>query len=204
MKKLLFILTIVSIGFRPVTDGENMRVLAVSKESKIAILGSSNVNTFSLEVKHYKGDDTLVLIQKEKQQLVSFKEGVLRVPVSDFKNGNPVLTSDFRKVVKAKQFPEMLMIFRNITVFPGSGNQSLEGEAEVVICVAGQSKITKVNINTCRAGENVYLNGSANFCFSDFGLTPPENVMGFINVKDDLKVNFSLALKDITGKTAMK
>lgn len=203
MKVLLIILSLV-LGLTPKPQSESMRVLAVGKESKISILGSSNVNTFTLDIKEYRGRDTLVVVQRGQKQSASFRKGVLRIRVNDFKNGNPILTKDFRKIVKAKAYPEVLMTFKSVNVFPCTDNKVLTGTAEIEICLAGVSKNFKINIVSNKVGETVYLIGNAALCFNDFGLTAPENILGFITVNDDLKVSFQLALKDISYQVAKK
>ncbi|MER3471376.1 MAG: hypothetical protein C4330_08575 [Chitinophagaceae bacterium] len=68
-------------------------------------------------------------------------------------------------------------------------------KAQIEIILAGKSKIIPVMLTACRNGDKIYIKGSECLYFSDFGLTPPSNVLGFINVKNDLTVNFQLALR---------
>lgn len=201
MKYLLLILSIISAtAFRDPAD--NTRVVTVSKESKITIQGSSNVNTFDLDIKEYTGRDTLVIFQKGNSNSlpITFTKGLLHVPVNDFKNGNPFLTKDFKKVVKANKYPHIVMNFRNMNAYPCNNGQKLPGVAEVEINVAGKSKIFRINVLACRTNEVVYLHGNARINFSDFGLSAPDKVFGFITVKDQLQVNFDLALKEIIAR----
>ncbi|MBA2330287.1 MAG: hypothetical protein H0V91_11785 [Flavisolibacter sp.] len=89
------------------------------------------------------------------------------------------------------------MNFKNLNVFPCEADQDKSGLAEVDIYMAGIWKTTSIKVNTCRVKDVVFINGSTNLCFTDFGLSAPENVLGFINVNDELKVNFQLALKEV-------
>jgi hypothetical protein len=197
MKWILYILIIfTATAFR--SNGDNMRVVTVSKESKITIQGSSNVNTFDLDIKEYTGRDTLVMIQRPNSLPITFIKGLLHVAVNDFKNSNPFLTKDFKKVVKANSYPHIVMNFRNMNIYPCNNGQKLPGVAEVEINVAGKSKIFKINVLACRSNEIVYLHGNTKINFSDFGLSAPNKVFGFINVNDQLEVNFNLALRELT------
>ena len=195
MKTLILILVLVPmvLGFKGADN--TVKKLAVRKESKISILGSSNVNNFSFDIKQYSGNDTLILARSNNQSAI-FKKGVLKLEASEFRNTNPLLTKDFRKIIKAKDYPQILMLFKNLSTYPATTNESVAGIAEVQIFLAGQNKITKLQVKTTRTGEVVYMTGTAKLCFSDFGLDAPEKVMGFIDVNDELQVNFKLALRE--------
>jgi len=192
MKWLIIMLTMFT-GFNKAGDNENVRIWTVGKESKISILGSSNVNTFTFDIKEYSGKDTLVLLAQQAQAV--FKKGTVHLPVNDFKNSNPFLTKDFRKIIKSKIHPDILMNFRRLNSLPDAGAKSERITADVDITLAGKTKTIRIMLMTTRSGEYIYLKGAEKLYFSDFGLAAPENIMGFINVKNDLTVNFQLALK---------
>ena len=193
--KWLLILLILIPGLNRAGDSENVKVWTVAKESKISILGSSNVNTFAFDIKEYNGKDTLVALQNPKNSLAIFRKGVVHLPVNDFKNSNPFLTKDFRKIIKSKNFPDILMNFRSLNSMPALGAQGEKISADIEISLAGESKVFRFDLLAYRSGNTIYLKGKEKLSFSDFGLTPPNNIMGFINVNNQLIVNFQLALK---------
>jgi hypothetical protein len=194
MKWMILLLTFFSAMGRT-QNAESVKIWAVGKESKISIQGSSNVNTFTFDLKQYSKKDTLIAVQKTSQLPVLFRKGILHLPVDDFKNANPFLTKDFKKIIKAKSYPEIVMIFRSLNSLPATGTQNQRLNAEVEICLAGKSKIFQICLTSTRNGENIFVQGSEHICFSDFGLTAPGKVMGFITVKDQLTVEFQLSLK---------
>jgi hypothetical protein len=61
-------------GLNKAGDSENVRIWTVTKESKISILGSSNVNTFAFDIKQYNGKDTLVVLQQPKKHKLSLEK----------------------------------------------------------------------------------------------------------------------------------
>jgi hypothetical protein len=191
------ILALLTGKFNNEPKADNVKSLAVAKESKISILGSSNVNTFSFDIKQYSGKDTLQFSQKNASSPAVFKKGIIRLQVNEFRNSNPLLTKDFRKITKAKSHPVIVMNFKNLNAFPCEAGKDRTGLAEVDIYMAGIWKTTRIKVNTCRVKDVVYINGSTDLCFADFGLSAPENVLGFIHVNDELKVNFQLALKEV-------
>lgn len=179
-------------GIIHAANNEGVKIWAVGNESSISISGSSNVNNFNFALKQYNGKDTIVAVQKGQD--IVFKKGAVRLNVADFKNPNPILTKDFKKTVRAKEFPEIIMNFIVLNGVP-EGGQNQRMKAQIEIKLAGKSKIIPVMLNACRNGDNIAIRGFETVYFSDFGLTPPTNVLGFINVKNDLTVNFQLSLK---------
>lgn len=196
MKWLLMILAMFSNENRTSTVG-NTKVWAVNKESKISILGSSNVTTFTFNAKNYSGNDTLLPSLHDKYTLVFFRKGILRFPVVDFRNPNPILSKDFKRIIKAKFYPEIVMDFRFLNTVPETGMKNERACTEVKISLAGKSKVFRFFVLASRHGETIRLQGKERICFSDFGLTAPDKVMGYISVKDELTVCFDLTLNVI-------
>lgn len=197
MKWLIILLTMFP-GMNKAGDTEKVRIWTVAKESKISILGSSNVNTFSFDIKQYNGKDTLVALQEARQPEAIFRRGVVHLPVNDFRNPNPILTKDFRKIIRSKSHPDILMNFRRFYSMPTLSAKSENITADVDISLAGKTKTIRIQFQANRSGNFVFLKGVEKLSFSDFGLEAPENVMGFINVRDELTVNFQLALKPLS------
>jgi hypothetical protein len=191
---LLFAFLILCSSFR---TAEKVAVWVVGKESRISIIGSSNVNTFAFDVKQYSGRDTLVALASSKMGL-QFRRGILRLPVTDFKNGNPMLTRDFRKMIKAGSHPDIIMNFRNLAAVPAEGAPAQRIMAEVEIILAGRSKIFQFPLMASRAGNTIRVKGVEKVAFTDFGLQAPDKIMGFITVNNNLDVKFELALKVVS------
>ena len=164
---------------------------AVGKESTVKISGSSNVNSFSFESKEYNGNDTLMISLENRSQRFSFRKGSLKLPVKNFRNSNSMLNRDFRKTLRAEDHPYIIMDFKTISGL----NQ--EAVAEVEITLAGKTVTKRLQLENCQKNNCLNLKGREKMKFSDFGLKPPKNVMGFITVKDELEVEFNLVLKQI-------
>lgn len=196
MKQLVLIFTFL-IACSAFRTAEKVNVWAVGKESRISIIGSSNVNTFAFDVKQYSGKDTLIALNSSKMGL-QFRRGMLRLPVTDFKNGNPMLTRDFRKMIKAGSHPNIIMNFRSLAAVPAEGAQNQRIMAEVEIILAGRSKIFQFPLLASRTGNTISVKGSEQVAFTDFGLQAPDKIMGFITVNNNLDVKFELSLKVIT------
>lgn len=167
------------------------------KESAVTIVGSSNVNKFNFSVNETNGRDTLVLLEGSKGQKLIFDKGVFRLPVKKFRNGNPMLVRDFKKMLNARNYPDILMNFRSLTALANEQCQRMPADAEVEITLSGKTITRQVRVQTVRNGDNVSLTGCERLKFSDFDLKPPKDVLGFIDVKDELDIDFRFVLRVI-------
>lgn len=191
MKLVLFIMTF----FPTFLPGSNSNLSwEVGKESSVSISGSSNVNEFVFAAKEYEGRDTLVINLKTTGQKFVFDKGMLRLPVKNFRNGNPMLNKDFKKILDVKNHPNILMNFKTI-----NGLQK-HTDAEVDITLAGRTITRIIKISTCQKNNSLNLSGKETLKFSDFGLQAPKNMLGFINVKNELDVEFCLVLKQLKNR----
>ncbi|HEY0679633.1 MAG TPA: YceI family protein [Chitinophagaceae bacterium] len=193
MKWILIIMTIVLPAFRH--PGASIMTWAVDKETSVKILGASNVNSFTFASRGYEEKDTLIVYQTAKTKKVTFLKGLLRLPVKNFKNGNPMLTRDFKKMLEAQQHPYILMNLKSLTTMADQPSKNQPVEAEIEITISGKSKTRQVCLLATRSGDMVYFHGKERINFSDFDLQPPTKVLGFINVKNELQIEFNLALK---------
>jgi hypothetical protein len=194
MKEILIILLMVLPATAQQTDSVFVQKMVVNKESHVLILGRSNVNQFTFEMNSYQRGDTLVVVQENKQSAALFREGLLRLPIVDFKNENKGLTNDFREMLKAKDYPDITMTFISLNALPEQGLQQDTLNARVEVNLAGVKKILDFNVLAAGKEGGMTLDGSMDLHFTDFGLVPPSKFLGLIKVKNDLKVNFQLVL----------
>lgn len=191
MKLLLIILALFPGLAKP--PASRVTTWAV-KESSVNILGSSNVNKFNFSVRESEGRDTLVILENARGQKLQFEKGLFRLPVKKFRNCNPILVKDFKKMLKAPVYPDILMNFLTLTALADVHSPKLAGQAEVDITLCGKTIRRSIEICTVRDGANIQLTGCERLKFSDFNLKPPKGVMGFIDVKNELDVEFRFVL----------
>ena len=192
MKSILIILAMLAGSFRP--PSPKLMTWAV-KESSVNILGCSNVNKFTFTVHDSEGNDTLRVYEKANGQNMIFEKGLLRLQVKKFRNGNPMLLRDFKKMLDAGNYPFILMNFQSLSAVADNQTQQLNADAELQITLSGKTINRLVRVCTTRIGDNIILVGCERLRFSDFALKPPKGVLGFINVRNELDIEFRLVLK---------
>ncbi|MBD0378437.1 MAG: YceI family protein, partial [Flavisolibacter sp.] len=111
-----------------------------------------------------------------------------------------LLTNDFRKTVKAGEYPKLTIRFLTLDHMPTFQNnlQNMKGWVEVEL--AGVRRTFQIEYEFNKpATTSYYLNGEKTFCFSDFKLTPPRKMAGAIKVEDEFHVEFRLKLSPLKG-----
>jgi len=172
----------------------------VQRTSTLSIAGSTNINRFCCQVNAYTGPDTIVS-QKEAGAAISAAvplKGILCIDIEDFNCSNRIMTGEFKKTLKYRQYPQLKILFVSLEKMPSFGTvtETIKGCVEVEL--AGVNRKFEISYSSCRTGDaEMDLIGSRTFGFSDFGLTPPRKMGGLVRVNDRLDVLFRLHLRPI-------
>lgn len=170
---------------------------AVDSNSSLNIEGRSNVSAFYCEVTKYLEADTLQYVNNETTRQFVFTNSSLSVDINDFDCHQRIITSDFRKTLKADQNRFLKIHFISVDAFDVCNhNQVVKGKVEILL--AGHIKCTTIDfkINATSTGL-IQMNGSKNMLFSEFNVAPPRKLAGIIRIKEEIKVNFQLFFKPV-------
>ena len=169
---------------------------AVASNSSLNIEGRSNISQFSWKVTKYLVADTLEYVKNETTRQFLFSNKSLSIDINDFDCHQRMITSDFRKTLKADQNRYLKIQFISLDAFDTRNRQTVKGKVE--IWLAGQVKCTTIDFitNTTNNGL-IQMNGTKKLLFSEFNLTPPKKLAGFIKIKEDIRVNFELFFKPL-------
>lgn len=197
MKNLFIILLLAIIsGFSPSRDrGVLIHRLIVQPSSKLFINGKTNLNDFRCAITQYCGRDTLELREGGPSKRPVFTKGYVGLEASRFDCGMQLMTNDFWKTIKSKEYPLVSIEFISFERVPqyDRGTDIFKGRLQ--ISLGGVTKKFEMNC-TIEAEESglIHLKGGRMFTFSDFNLEPPTRMMGLVKVQDSLDVNFHLVL----------
>ncbi len=123
---------------------------------------------------------------------------MLTLDVLSFNCHNPMMTSDLRKTLKAKDYPYLHIRFQSLNKMPELTNKQEQIKGWVEIELAGITKQYEVAYTFYIDEQKIIrLIGSRMVTFSDFNLIPPRKLGGMIQAKDQLAVEFQLYLKSI-------
>lgn len=174
----------------------NPRKWVIEKNSTLRIEGKSNVNSFNCDIEDYNRADTISFIDNNPAKLVRLS-GSLRLEILRFNCHSMFITRDFRKTLKAGEYPGMTIRFISLQSMPAFQDRSETIKGWVEVQLAGITKQFEICYSFSKSDGLMQLNGSRNFCFSDFNLVPPRKLAGLIQIQDDFKVNFRLMLRPV-------
>ena len=195
MKGLLIVLLIALVAGKLASQSLVHRLI-VLPSSTLHINGTTNINSYECAIAKYTGNDTLELHEGGRKIRPVFVKGAVALDASSCDCGIPLMTSDFRKAINAKEHPSIIIDFISFERMPVYGNLQDQFKGILKISIAGVTKVFEVNcsINVTQAGV-IHLVGTREFNFEDFNITPPTRMLGAIRVNQSLTVSFHLQLK---------
>lgn len=166
----------------------------ISKNSSLAVIGSTNVNRFSCTIMQYQKTDTVMSSQDQKNVLSL--SGEINIEVKSFDCNNSLMTKELRKTLKEAQFPTFQVRFLTLRATPTLKQNGNFPRGLVEIVIAGIAKRFEIDYQLSFDKNTMYFTGSQLINFSDFKLAPPKKMGKLIQVRDQLKVMFLLKLEE--------
>ncbi len=170
--RVFSLIIILLLSFSSFTPNVDDFILLNSKT--FSVKGSTSIGKYDCDYKT-ETRDTLFLNQKKG---ISYK-----IPVKKFGCGNFLLTGDFRKTLKEKQYP---WVFIDVSDVRKDGQLY---KYNLRLDLAGKVKHFQ-NLNLKR--EKTGLKGEIELKFSDFDLEPPKKLGGAIKVKEEISLTIDL------------
>jgi len=156
--------------------------------SFIRIDGGSNLSTFSFTYSTSSLSDAWQIIEIKDTGFFS-----VAVPVRDFEASNPLMYDDFLKLIKAREFP-VLMIIISKKQLERSFKTERTSCPDIEIMLAGVTRIYKIDCDFYDCGNNLFIQGLKMINLSDFNIQPPVKLNGLVKVKDEIEVKFGLII----------
>src|ERR1019366_704013 len=106
---------------------------------------------------------------------------VLRINIDSFNCHNRIMTAEFKKTLKYKQYRQLKVCFVSLEKMPfsGTGSETIKGAVDIEL--AGLSRRFVINYTSSKGDVGEFqLIGHHTFCFSDFQLQPPQKMAGLI------------------------
>jgi hypothetical protein len=177
------------------SPGPDLSSWLIEHNSSLRINGSSNINSFTCDVKEYLREDTLWCMQNDKNgKYVFTSNSMLRLDIRKFDCHHKYITADFRKMVKADVYPTLMIRF--LSLDPIRHGSTVKGQ--VLVELAGKKKIMDV-VSQCEqlASGQMHLTGTRSMRFPDFELEPPKKIGGLIRIREDIDVQFNLYFRKL-------
>ncbi len=150
----------------------------VIHEKEIVVSGNTTLGKFDCAYRGTGLKDTLTFVNK-----VSNDAFLFHIDVTDFGCGNPILNNDFRKTIKAKEFPQARVIVTNL-------KKVREGyQCDLHLEIAGKRLFYE---DFLLHHQDERLVGQLDLQFDTLGLVPPKKFGGLIKVDEVLSLSLYL------------
>lgn len=171
---------------------EHNKTIYISPQSKLEIIGSSNVNNFKCVFNVKNLNKPLKILYEKEDEVIRFKKSTLILDNSFFNCGGKGINRDFHGLLKTDEHPQILLSLKEIKKKTYIGNKV---EALVEIQIAGVSQTYIVDVEANRK-DDLQIEGRLKLNITDFNLEAPKKMMGLIVVSEEIEILFNLFLED--------
>lgn len=186
-------LLLISLAFLSARSAEKGGTWIIGDQTRLIIHGQTNVNSFQCKMACYDKLDTLAFTTDDDGCMLFFKANKMNIPVTTFDCESKLINKDFYQTLKSDKYPFVQIQF--VALERWVGEPSVGGTAYITL--AGVTKPFTIHYTVNSTATLLMLKGQQKVCFSDFGLTAPQKMMGMIKVEDSLEVEFHLSLRPI-------
>ncbi len=166
-------------------------------------MGSSNINKFECLINGENLKDTVDIVYQANGHALDFEKFRIELEVDHFDCKNSLITSDFKKTLKAAQYPIMTIDFIRI-MFPENDDPFSElyptGIFAQVNLASRKKKYYMSLEKESLEGEMVRLKGALAVDMRDFGLEPPTKMLSLVKVNPLLDIRFELSMSRIISE----
>jgi hypothetical protein len=146
----------------------NEETWVIDSESKLAIHGVTNVNSFTCKLKSYAGHDTLRYFNNFTESKLEFTTNRMTVPIRNFNCGATQISKDFHKTLKADTYPQLDINFISLDKHPLDNNSAVTGIVDITL--AGVTTRYSIRFILNALQETILLSGSQSVKFADITL----------------------------------
>ncbi len=160
----------------------------------ISIEGATNVNSFYFTYQH-KAKNTYSSNTAECTNDADSGTVNFYIPVKSFEGSNPAMLSDFQTLLKASQFPKVVVGVKKKLLNGIVSGDTYSDKLNLYLTMAGVTRPIDAEYTThyLRNG-NVLLSGITRIRLTDFSLDPPKRMLGIIKVENMVFIKFELIL----------
>lgn len=150
----------------------------VITQKTISVSGQTSIGSFNCSFVRNGLKDTLSLNSQTKGAALNFN-----IPVSEFACGNFLLNRDFRKTIKAEEYPRCIVSVANLKKYHQNYTCKL-----TVFIVGKTLEFDDFQLKKTKEG----LEGNLSLSFSELELEAPKKMGGLIKVEEQLDLQILL------------
>ncbi|MFN3800200.1 hypothetical protein [Belliella pelovolcani] len=150
----------------------------IIKEKVITVQGQTSLGSFKCDYLNQGFKDTLFVNSAKSQKPIVFD-----IPVQEFGCGNFLLNKDFRKTIKADEYPHAKVRVNNLKL------KGKDYTCDVIVNIVGK-RLEYKSLDLTNGGNQ--LKGNIILNFDELDLSPPKKLGGLIKVEEQLALEIKL------------
>lgn len=182
----LLTLLLVLCNFNTLKAQESKVVLA---ESKLKVLGTSNLHDWEIEAKAMSGKSTLTI---DANELKAIKSLDFAVEVEQLKSGKSGMDDNTFKALKSKTYKTINFKLVSVTKITKTAEGSFTVETQGDLTIAGVTKRINQTFTVKLSGKKATFSGKTKIDMTVYGVKPPTALMGTIKTGKEVTVDFKV------------
>lgn len=161
--------------------------------SGFTLKGSSNINKFELVYTGDLGKTNKVQVETEENRMHMRPGSGVNLRVEDFKSSNAYITKDFRKMLRADTYPNL--VIEPVSVWKP---KTQTGMVCVLInlTIAGCTRQETLSLKLAQQNATtIQCKGTHQISLKKYALTAPRKALGAVQVSDEVTIDLLLKLQ---------
>ena len=117
------------------------------------------------------------------------------VPVMSLTSPDKGVAERIHESLKAAEYPEIRFRLRSVTNDLSYGTGPLLLRALGTLSITGVDRDIAVTVKAMRAGSWLTVDGTTNLVMTDFGIKPPQGLLGMLKTDPAVRIRFYLTLR---------
>ncbi|UJH90837.1 YceI family protein [Antarcticibacterium sp. 1MA-6-2] len=191
MKNLLLCLLVFCLGFTGFSQNSyEKKTVRILPDSHLKITGDTNISKFKCDFNTARLERTSSVEYKVHENHIKFSNATLKLENEGFDCGNKAINKDFHSLLKTDKYPQISLELTEIHLY-----KEKSGKAYVTITIAGNKKDYTLPVEISKKASAANYAGTLKLDIRDFDLEPPKKMFGLIVIKDEIEIDFNLAVK---------
>lgn len=165
--------------------------LWLDAESKLTIIVSTNVNSFSCDyVSSVKSEAIEFEYLTKDHQTVEIQNASLKFPLVEFDCGQKVKNKEFGQLLNVKEYKNILINLNGLIIHQDDSLGTM-GKFMTAIKISGLQGEEDIDILDILSDHRSSIyKGTTTINIRDYGLKPPVKFLGLVKVKEEVKIDF--------------
>lgn len=182
----LLTLILVLSNFNTLIAQESKVVLA---ESKLKVLGTSNLHDWEIDAKAMSGKSTMTI---DAGNLKAIKSLDFAVEVEQLKSGKSGMDNNTFKALNSKTYKSINYKLVSVTKITETSDGNFTVETQGDLTISGVTKRINQTFTVRIIGKKAIFSGKTKIDMTVFGVKPPTALMGTIKTGKDVTIDFKV------------